>query len=84
MKTYEMVALADNNNKRYFVKDLHYKKGAGFTDINGGVWDWEAYEYSGLDVFIHEDGWNEVEETTKEMSLSQIEGILGYNIKIIS
>lgn len=63
MKTYEMVALAKENGRTYRTSDMYYNTMQGFHDSDGAPWGAEAYSYdaNGLNDFIEEDKWEEVE-----------------------
>lgn len=63
MTTYEMVALADKNNKTYKRNDVYYTKSKGF--YGEGNYKFEVPVFSlksgeGLSSFIRSDGWEEV------------------------
>jgi len=82
MKTFEMVILADQNNKLYICDDMYYKNGIGFHDSRGH--DWEAIAFDnvgGLNEFIHMEGWDEVEP--RKMTLDEISEKLGYKVEIV-
>ena len=69
MKTYEMVALANSNGKTYKTGDMFYNKREGFRDAPGRPWNVSAYghEENGLNIFMHEDGWEEIKPRTYTM-----------------
>ena len=85
MYTYQMVAVADENNRTYKSRfgTYDYTYGFNFNDeaidhcadvgVEGFVWD-----------LFHEDLWKLVDEPkVKKMSLADIEKELGYRIQII-
>ena len=77
MKTYEMVALAKENRKTYQTGDMYYNVMQGFHDSEGEPWEAEAYSYdaNGLNDFIEEDKWEEV-EVECVVNQSELENIL--------
>ena len=61
MKTYEMVVLADEDEKTYRTGHMRYQKRKGFHDEDGREWRARAYESeNGLSRFIHADNWYEI------------------------
>lgn len=82
-----MVKLADENGKTYVCgngsKDfMRYSKERGFHCSDGSEWKTSSYEDVGLSVFIHINNWTELQP--KEMSVNEIERVLGYPIKLKS
>lgn len=84
MKTYEMVALAEENGRAYNVNDMAYQKDVGFVRKIDFTQEWKASAWSelGLQKFILCDGWQELKP--KEMTIEEIEKELGYQIKIVN
>ncbi|EXG87715.1 hypothetical protein K413DRAFT_4612 [Clostridium sp. ASBs410] len=89
MYTYEMVKLADENEKIYIcgkgIGNMRYSKSKGFHDGDG--YEWEAENFmgtgspvGGLSYLLHIDTWHEL--PPKEMTIEEIEKALGYQIKV--
>lgn len=82
MNTCEMVVLADNNGKTYINNGVKYNKIKGFHTKKGTVSNIEYEDdFDFLNTFCHDPFWEEVKP--KEMTVEDIEKILGYSIKII-
>ena len=70
MRTFEMVALADESGKTYKTGDMLYNNRNGFHDNCKREWNYDAFQEEGLNFFVHLDGWAEVVE--KEMKLEEL------------
>ena len=84
MKTYEMVALAETNSKIYIVDDMRYNKTYGFHNADKQPWPYASFEYyaTGLDVFMHYEGWQEFSEP--EYTLEELYELVGHPFKLKS
>lgn len=92
MYTYEMVGVADQNNRTYCSPYGTYSKADGFK-INSDVFSNEDYKATEVDQRIliealindlfHDDLWKIVKEPEpKKMTLADIEKELGYRVQI--
>lgn len=79
MKTLEMMNLATQTGKSYINKDMRYSAKKGFYDDCGDPWDADAFNT--LNDVLDLDNWEETK--TREMTIEQIEEILGYAITIV-
>ena len=78
MYTYQMVGLADQNNRTYISKYGSYSKEDGFVLTNYGINnDVEDLIYE----LFHEDCWS-LKTKPKKMTKEEIEKELGYEIEI--
>ena len=83
MKTYEMIAEADENRETYITGSMRYQRDKGFHDDRGLEWPVYAFDCkNGLSDFIHIDNWEKIEP--KEFTVKDMERLLGYKIKIIN
>ena len=82
MKTYEMYAKAIEDGKTYRASDMFYSRYKGFHDDEGRTWTQEAYSHhrDGYEVFLSEDGWEEVLEE-RVFTLEEIEKSIEYFVK---
>jgi len=84
MMTYQMVGLADENNRTYESIYGTYSKEDGFKfneQINPIVEDFGWREV--VNMLFHDNLWKLKEEPVKQMSLQDIEKELGYRIRIV-
>ena len=80
MMSYEMVGVADQNNRTYKSKYGSYSKETGFV-LNGFGRSLGKCEL--LDRMIHENCWElKTEPKPKKMTKEEIEKELGYEIEI--
>lgn len=84
MKTYEMVAQADQDGLTYRTDDMYYNKDKGFHDYQGDEWDVLAWDMTdGLNRFIHADGWISVSHFKKVDICCKIDNrYYTYNLEI--
>lgn len=83
--TYEMVAVADQNEHTYACQYGTYSQEEGFilSDLAKDIIN-DGYVSCLIDELFHEDLWKVCSEPkVKEMSLEDIEKELGYRVRII-
>lgn len=81
MFSYEMIGVADQNNRTYISKYGTYSKADGFI-LNGYAYDYDIEDL--LYELFHENCWSLREEKPKPkvMTKEEIEAALGYEIEI--
>jgi len=83
MLTYQMVGVADQNNKTYECKYGTYNSKDGFVFNNATVPIIHEIGWRGfVNKLFHENIWKLKAEPVREMSIKDIEKELGYRIKI--
>ena len=77
--TYQMIGLADQNERIYVSKYGAYSKNKGFelSELSKSMSKCEL-----IDNLFHEDCWS-LKKETKRMTKEEIEKELGYNIEIV-
>lgn len=83
-QTYEMVAIADDNNREYESKYGTYSKKDRFkfNEEAKKVVDKSGYREL-FNILVHEDLWKLKKEPVKKMTLQDIERELGYRVQIV-
>lgn len=83
MYTYEMIGVADENEKTYECKYGTYDKQQGFMLNSEGHKHIYNHGYESLiNILFHENLWK-IKEEIKEMTLKELEEELGYRVRIV-
>ncbi len=87
MTMLEMLNKAETNGKTNYDYDMRYNKKYGFHDGEGDPWKTKLFD--SVNEIFEGDNWEELDpeedvDYKKPMSIEEIEGELGYKIKIVS